>query len=157
MEIHCAKPQIRDHPNKVPTSKDFKESADFSTSSKMRVLRSLQISHTKQAGTIFQTEEDCNPRKFSHANRRETIVLGITRCKPNIKNTSLHKTCANLLLLMLYLVFLYLFLFPPLRSVHTFLLVHQSLSSEYDQTFSSDSPSSFHQQGYKYFKLISSF
>ena len=24
MEIHCVKPQIRDHPNNVPTSKDFK-------------------------------------------------------------------------------------------------------------------------------------
>ena len=56
-EIHCTKPQIRDHPSKVPTSKDFKKSANFSTSSKMRILRSFQINHIKQAGTIFQTDK----------------------------------------------------------------------------------------------------
>ena len=52
-EINCVKPQIRDHPNNVPTSKDFKRSTDFSTSSKVRVFCSLQISHIKQVGTIF--------------------------------------------------------------------------------------------------------
>ena len=53
MEIHCVKPQIRDHPTNVPTSKDFKKSTNFSTSSKVQVFLSLQISHIKQAGTIF--------------------------------------------------------------------------------------------------------
>ena len=61
-EIHCIKPQIRDHSNNVPTSKDFKRSIDFSTSSKVQVFHSLQISHIKQADTIFQTEEECIPK-----------------------------------------------------------------------------------------------
>ena len=39
MEIHCVKPQVRDHPNNVPTRKDFKKSADFSMSSKVRVTK----------------------------------------------------------------------------------------------------------------------
>ena len=34
-EIHCLKPKIRDHPNNVPTSKDFKRSTELSTSSKV--------------------------------------------------------------------------------------------------------------------------
>ena len=61
-EIHCVKPQIRDHPNNVPTSKDFKRSVDFSTSSKVRVFHSLQISHIKQIDTISQTKEKCIPK-----------------------------------------------------------------------------------------------
>ena len=61
-EIHCVKPQIRDHPNNVPTSKDFRRSTDFSTSSKVWVFRSVQDSHTKQAGTILQIEEECIPK-----------------------------------------------------------------------------------------------
>ena len=48
----CKTPNTRP-PKKVPTSKDFKKSADFSTSSKLWVLRSFQINHIKQAGTIF--------------------------------------------------------------------------------------------------------
>ena len=48
------KTQIRDHPNNVPTSKDFKRSIDFSTSSKVRVFRSLQISHIKQANLTYK-------------------------------------------------------------------------------------------------------
>ena len=46
--------QIQDHPNNVPTSKDFKRSVDFSTSSKVRVFHSLQISHIKQANLTYK-------------------------------------------------------------------------------------------------------
>ena len=57
MEINCVKLQVRDHPKNVPTSKDFKKSADFSTSSKVWVFCSLQISHMKQAGTIHSLKD----------------------------------------------------------------------------------------------------
>ena len=61
MEIHCVKSQVQDHPNNVPTNKDFKKSADFSMSSKVRVFCSLQISHIKQAGTIFRPKKSVTP------------------------------------------------------------------------------------------------
>ena len=44
MEIHLVKPQVRDHPNNVPTSKDFKKSAMIST---------LNYTMDKIFGTIF--------------------------------------------------------------------------------------------------------
>ena len=52
-----------------------------------------------------------------------------------------------LFLQMWFLGFLYLFLFPQLRSTHSFLLVHWSHSFEHDRTILSDPPSSFHQLG----------
>ena len=43
MDIHCVKPQILPHWNKVPTSIGFKRSIDLTISSKVRLLRSRQI------------------------------------------------------------------------------------------------------------------
>ena len=51
MEIHCVKPQILPQLNKVPTRIGFKRSIDLTISSKVRLLRSRQINHIKQAGT----------------------------------------------------------------------------------------------------------
>ena len=51
MEIHCVKPQILPQLNKVPTRIGFKRSIDLTISSKVRLLRSRQINHNKQAGT----------------------------------------------------------------------------------------------------------
>ena len=51
MEIHCLKPQILLHLNKVPTSIGFKRSIDLTISSKVRLLHSHQINHIKSAGT----------------------------------------------------------------------------------------------------------
>ena len=96
MKKYSVKSQIRDHSNKVPTSKDFKRSTDLLISSNVRVFRSLQINHIKQVG-MFQTLEECFPKQFIHAKRREAIVLSITHWISNMKKTSLHKArAANL-------------------------------------------------------------
>ena len=96
MKKYSVKSQIRDHSNKVPTSKDFKRSTNLSISSNVRVFRSFQINHIKQAG-MFQTLEECFPKQFIHAKRREAIVLSITHWISNMKKTSLHKArAANL-------------------------------------------------------------
>ena len=73
----------------------------------------------KQASTIFQTEEQCNPRKFSHAKRRETTVLGM----------SLFTIYINVIF-----GFPLPFSFPFLISTHSFSLVHLQLSFIHDQT-----------------------
>ena len=57
-ELHCVRPQIRDHSNKVLTIKFFTISMDLSMSSKFWALRSFQTNHIRQVGTIFQTFEE---------------------------------------------------------------------------------------------------
>ena len=52
IEIHCVKPQIQDHSNKVPTSRDFTRSKGLSISSKVHFLHSCQINHIRHASTI---------------------------------------------------------------------------------------------------------
>ena len=49
MEIHCVKPQILPHGNKVPTSIGFKRSTDLTISSKVGLLHSCQINHIRKA------------------------------------------------------------------------------------------------------------
>ena len=49
MEIHCVKPQILPHGNKVPTSIGFKRSTDLTISSKVGLLHSYQINHIRKA------------------------------------------------------------------------------------------------------------
>ena len=83
MEIHCVKSQICNHSNKVPISKDFKRSTDLSSSSNVWVFRSLQISHIKQASTIFQMIHPWKKRRSEK--RREATVLGITHWIPNVR------------------------------------------------------------------------
>ena len=78
MEIHCVKPQILPHLNKVPTSIGLKSSIDLAKSSKVRLLHSCQINHIKQAGTIFQMLEECFFGHFHQPKRREEIVFSIT-------------------------------------------------------------------------------
>ena len=48
MVRQCVKPQIRDHSNKVPASKDFNKSTGLSMSSVVWELRSRQTSHIRQ-------------------------------------------------------------------------------------------------------------
>ena len=57
-EIQCVKPQIRDHSNKVLTSKVFNGSIGLSMSSKVRALHSFHTNHIRHAGIIFQTFEE---------------------------------------------------------------------------------------------------
>ena len=78
MEIHCVKPQIQDHSNKVPTSRDFKISKGVLASSKVCILLSCHINHIIHTGSIFQLLENCFPNQLFHAKRRETTVFGIT-------------------------------------------------------------------------------
>ena len=95
-EWQCVNPQIRDHSNKVLSSKDFTQSTSLSVSSKVRVLRSFQINHIRHARTIFHTFEVRLHNQFHHAERRETTFFGITHWTPNKRRTSLHKVWAYL-------------------------------------------------------------
>lgn len=92
MEIHCLKPQIQDHSNKVPTSRDFKRSKGVLVSSKVCVLHSCHINHIIHAGTIFQLLENCFPNQLLHAKRRESTVFGITHQIPKETLEELHST-----------------------------------------------------------------
>ena len=56
-ERQCVNPQIRDHSNKVLSSKEFTQSTSLLVSLKVRALRSFQINHIRHAGTIFHTFE----------------------------------------------------------------------------------------------------
>ena len=56
-EPQCVRPQIRDHSNKVLTSKFLNISIGLSMSSKVWALRSFHTNHIRHAGTIFQTFE----------------------------------------------------------------------------------------------------
>ena len=93
-EWQCINPQIRDHLNKVLSSKDFTQSTSLSVSSKVRALRSFQINHIRHVGTIFHTFEVWLPNQFHHAERRETTFFGITT-EPQT-NKGLHKVWAYL-------------------------------------------------------------
>ena len=95
MEIHCVKPQILLHLNKVPTSIGFKRSIDLTISSKVRLLRSRQINLIKQARTIFQILEECFPSQFHQPKRREATVLGITHWIPKKLHSTRHKQIYN--------------------------------------------------------------
>ena len=88
-EWQCVNPQIRDHSNKVLSSKDFTQSTSLSVSSKVRALCSFQINHIRHARTIL-------PNQFHHAERRETTFFGITHWTPNKWRTSFHMVWAYL-------------------------------------------------------------
>ena len=87
-EWQCINSQIRDHSNKVLSSKDFTKSTSLSISSKFE--------HIRHARTIFHTFEVWLPNQFHHAKRRETMFFGITHWTPNKWRTSLHKVWAYL-------------------------------------------------------------
>ena len=95
MEGHCIRPQIWDHSNKVPISKDFKWSRGLTISSNVQVLCSCQIKHVRQVSAKFQIFEECFPNQFLHANRKDATVSSITPWIPNIRKTSLHNTWAK--------------------------------------------------------------
>ena len=92
MDVHCIRPQIWDHSNKVPISKDFKWSRGLTISSNVQVLCSCQIKHVRQVSAKFQIFEECFPNQFLHANRKDATVSSITPWIPNIRKTSLHNT-----------------------------------------------------------------
>ena len=94
--IQCIKLQIWDHSNKVLVSKDFNRSTVLSMSSNVWALCSFQVNHIRHARTIFQTFEDWISNQFHHAERRDTIVFGITHWVPNKEKTSLDKVWTNL-------------------------------------------------------------
>ena len=58
------KPQIWDQSKRVWANKVFNWSKWLSMSSKVCLFRSLQTSHIKQAGTMFQISESCLPNQF---------------------------------------------------------------------------------------------
>lgn len=95
MEVHCIRPQIWDHSNKVPISKYFKWSRGLTISSNVRVLRSFQINHIRQVSIKFQIFEECFPNQFLHANRKDATVSSITHWIPYIRKTSFHNTWAK--------------------------------------------------------------
>ena len=95
-EWQCINPQIRDHSNKVLSSKDFTQSTSLLDSSKVQASRFFQINHIRHAGTIFHTFEVWLPNQFHHVERRETTFFGITHWTPNKRRTSLHKVWAYL-------------------------------------------------------------
>ena len=95
MEIHCVKPQILDHWNKVPISR-LQNICKSQVSSIVRVFHSCQTNHIRQAGTIFQILEKCFPSQFLHPKRREATIFDISHWIPNIKKTSHHKAEAYL-------------------------------------------------------------
>ena len=64
LEEHCVKPQIWDQSKRVWANKVFNWSKWLSMSSKVCLFRSLQTSHIKQAGTMFQISESCLPNQF---------------------------------------------------------------------------------------------
>ena len=78
MDIYCVKPHIWAHSNKVPTSIVFKRFSGLSVFSQVQVLRSRQINHIRQDGTIFQILERSFPKPFLHAKKREATVFSIT-------------------------------------------------------------------------------
>ena len=94
MEIHCVKPQVRAHPNKVPTSKDYKKSTNFSMSSKVWVFRSLQLA------TSNRLEPYSRPKKYVTPNnslmQKEEKQQSLASPSANQTSKTLHKACANL-------------------------------------------------------------
>ena len=67
IDIQCVEPQLRPHRNKIPKRRDLQRSKGLSISSKVRVFRSCQTYHVKQAGTIFHVVDKCLPEhKYIH-------------------------------------------------------------------------------------------
>ena len=62
----------------------------------MCLLRSVQTSQIKHAGTIFHMVDRCFPNQFLQAKRRELTVIGITQWIPNTSKIALHKAWENL-------------------------------------------------------------
>ena len=96
MEIQFVKPQTRTHLNKVLKRRVFKRSKVLSYSSKVHVLRSVQTSHIKHAGTIFHMVDRCFPNQFLQGKRRELTVFGDTQWIPNTLRIALHNARENL-------------------------------------------------------------
>ena len=96
MEIQFVKPQTRAHLNKVPKRRAFKRSKVLSFSSKVHVLRSIQTTHIKHAGTIFHMVDKYFPNQFLQAKRRELTVFGNTQWIPNTSKIALHNAWENL-------------------------------------------------------------
>ena len=104
-EEHCVKPQIWDQSKRVWANKVFNWSKWLSMSSKVCLFRSLQTSHIKQAGTMFQISESCLPNQFlvalmfliiswTHTHTQTHTLYKAFFCVGNIDNVLL-KNCVS--------------------------------------------------------------
>ena len=89
-ELQCVRPQIRDHSNKVLTSKVFNRSIGLSMSSNVWALCSFHTNHIRHVSTYSKYLKKISPSKKKRDNCTRHHLLN-----PKHK-TSLHKARANL-------------------------------------------------------------
>ena len=95
IEMLVVRPQALDQSKRVEVKPSRIWLSDRDTFSKVCWLRSFQIVHIKQIGTMFQISEECRPNPFHQLNNKSTTFPGRTQYIPNVWNTQLQRTPAT--------------------------------------------------------------